>query len=143
MDILMLKFPHLFEQTVCKLNNESLFKSREVARSWKYFINKRNYPWLHVVNIPTILKRKRWGQDTYLHLTAETGQIDAFKTALSEGLDINIKNIFGQTIFHLACKNGHYNIVEFLLKNTNLNIDPMPRTIVVQQVSVWHVKEVI
>ena len=94
----MLKFPHLFEQTVCKLNNESLFKSREVARSWKYFINERNYPWLCIVNIPTILKHS----NTYLHLTAETGQIDAFKRALSEGLDINIKNIFDIVVFFIT-----------------------------------------
>ena len=51
-----IKFPHLPEKILKKLNNESLFKSREVARSWKYFINGRNYPWLCVVNIPTILQ---------------------------------------------------------------------------------------
>ena len=79
MDNLMLRFPHLFEQTFQKLNNESLFKSREVARSWKYFINGRNYPWLCAVNIPTILQIG----DSYLHLAAETGQIGEFKTALS------------------------------------------------------------
>ena len=91
--------------------------------TWKYFINERNYPWLCAVNIPTNLKSKRWGQDTYLHLTAETGQIDAFKAALGEEVDINVKNNFGETIFHLACMYSRYNIVEFLLKNSNLNID--------------------
>jgi hypothetical protein len=55
MDNLMLKFPHLQEQIFQKLNDESLFKSREVGRSWNYLINERNYPWLRVVNIPTIL----------------------------------------------------------------------------------------
>ena len=49
MDNVVLKFPHLFEQIIRKLNNESLFKSREVARSWQYFSNERNYPWGHVI----------------------------------------------------------------------------------------------
>ena len=119
MDNLMLRFPHLFEQTFQKLNNESLFKSREVARSWKHFINGRNYPWLCVVNIPTILQQG----DSYLHLAAETGQIDAFETALSKEEDKDVKSIYGQTSFHHACKKGRLNIVEYLLENANLNVD--------------------
>ena len=120
MDNLILRFPHLFEQTFRKLNNESLFQSREVARSWKCFINERNYPWLCVVNIPKLLQKS----NTYLHLAAETGQIDAFKTALSEEEDKNIKNIDGRTAFHRACFNGRCNIAELLLENSfKLGID--------------------
>ena len=119
MDTLMLRCPHLFERTFRKLNSESLFKSREVARSWKYFINERNYSWLCVVNIPTILKNS----NTYLHLAAETGQIDAFKTALIEEVDKNIRNCYRETSFHLASGNGHSKIVELLLFKSSLNID--------------------
>ena len=118
MDNLILRFPHLFEQVFQKLNNESLFKSREVAKSWKYFINERNYSWLCVVNIPRILQKS----NTYLHLAAETGQTDAFKTALSEEWDKTIKNKYKETAFHLACRNGCLNIVELLLENIE-NID--------------------
>ena len=114
MDNLILRFPHLLEQTFRKLNNKSLFKSREVSRSWKYFINERNYQWLCVVNIPKLLQKS----NTYLHLAAETGQIDAFQTILSEEEDKNIKNIDGQTAIHLACFNGRFNIAELLLKNS-------------------------
>ena len=119
MDKFMLKFPHLFEQMFRKLNNESLFKSREVARSWQYSINERNYPWLCVVNIPTILQNR----NTYLYHAVETGQMDAFKIALSEEDDKNIKNLCSETSFYLACHYGHLNIVEFLLEKTDLNID--------------------
>ena len=119
MDNLMRRFPHLFEQTFCKLNNKSLFKSREVARSWKCFINERNYLWLCIVNIPTILKNS----NTYLRLAAEKGQIDAFKTALSEEKQKDIKNVYAETSFHIACKNGHRNIVDFLLENIDLNVN--------------------
>ena len=114
MEDLMLKFPHLSEQIFQKLNNESLFKSREVARSWKYFIDERNYSWLCVVNIPTILKNG----NTYLHLSAETGQNDAFKIAFSEEEDKNTKNLFRETAFHVACKNGHSNIVNVLVESS-------------------------
>ena len=93
----MLKFPHLSEQIFqkLKLNYQSLLKSREVARSWKYLINERTYLWIHVVNIPTVLK----DNNTYLHLAAKTGKIDAFKTALREEEDKNIKNIFHYAFF--------------------------------------------
>jgi ankyrin repeat protein len=61
--------------------------------------------------------------NTYLHLAAESGQYNAFKTTLSEGEDINIKNVYGGTSFHLACKKGCFKIVELLLEKTNLNIN--------------------
>ena len=90
-----------------------------VARSWNCFIKERNYLWLCVVNIPTILKNS----NTYLLFAAEKGQIDAFKTALSEEEENNIKNIYAETSFHIACKNGHLNIVEFLLETIDLYVD--------------------
>ena len=118
MDTLMLKFPYLSEQIFEKLNNESLFKSREVARSWQNLINGRNYPWLFIVNIPTLQKR-----NAYLHLATETGQIEAFNTSFNEEKDKNIKNKEGETSFHLACKNGRFKIVKLLLENACLGIN--------------------
>ena len=111
----MQKFPHLPEQIFQKMNNESLFKSREVARSWKYLINERNYPWICVVNIPSILQER----NTYLHLAAETGQIYAFKTALAQEENRNIKNAYGRTSFHHACNKGWLKIVELLMKKSS------------------------
>ena len=124
MDNVVLKFPHLFEQIIRKLNNESLFKSREVTRSWTYLINERNYPWLCLVNIPTVLQKR----NTYLHLAAASGQLDAFKAALCKEEDKNIKNSHGLTFFHLACIDGRFNIVEHSIKSTNLNIDVNVKT---------------
>ena len=117
MDNFMLKFPHLFDQMVRKLNDENLFKSREVARSWQYFITERNYPWLRIVNIPTI------NRNEYLNFAAETGQTDALKIGLSEEEGKSIQKRYGITSFLLACENGHLNIVEFLLEHPTLNID--------------------
>ena len=116
---LMLRFPHLPEQIFQKLDNSSLFKCREVVRSWKNLIDGKNYTWLRVVNIPTILKKK----NTYLHLAAETGQIEAFKTASNKEKNINIKNRCGETSFHLACKKGRSTIVQFILKKSGVQIN--------------------
>ena len=119
MEALKIRFPHLLEQIFQKLDNENLFKSRKVARSWENMICGRNYPWLRTVNIPTILQKR----NTYLHLAAETGQIEAFKTAFNDKKDKDIKNRNGETSFHLACKNGRFVIVQLLLKNTDLEFN--------------------
>jgi ankyrin repeat protein len=119
MEALMLRFPHLPEQIFQKLDTSSLFKCKEVVRSWKNLIDGRNYPWLRVVNIPTILKKR----NTYLHLAAETGQIEAFKLASNKEKNINIRNRCGETSFHLACKKGRPMIVEFIMKKSGVQIN--------------------
>jgi hypothetical protein len=140
MDSIVLKFPHLFELISRKLNRESLFKSRQVARSWTYLINERNYPWLCVVNIPTVLPKS----DRYLHLAAGTGQLNAFKTALSEEEDKNIKDSHGVTFFHLACFYGCFNIVVNSIESACLNIDVnVENDDICQTVLFWHVSKVI
>ena len=116
---MVLRFPHVIEQIFQKLDDKSLFKCREVARSWKNIIDGRNYPWIRLVNIPMILA----SGNTYLHHSAKTGQIELFKTALSEEEDKNIENAFGETFFHLVCYNGWLNILELLLKKTDLEVD--------------------
>ena len=122
----MLRFPHLPEQIFQKLDTPSLFKCREVVRSWKNLIDGRNYPWLRVVNIPTILKK----MNTYLHLAAETGQIEAFQIAFNSikqppgnnEKNINIMNECDETSFHLACKKGRSMIVQFIIKKIDVNV---------------------
>ena len=115
----ILRFPHLLEQIFQKLNNVSLLKCRKLARSWKNIIDGKNYPWLRLVNIPTLLPMEY----TYLHFAAASGQIEAFKIALNEEENKNIKNRFGETFLHLACKWGCLNIVELTLKNTDFKMD--------------------
>ena len=116
---LMLKCPHLPERIFQKLDNESSFKCRDVARSWKSIIDEKNYPWLRIVNIPTVLKKR----NTYIHLAAETGQIEAFKTAFNQEKEKNILNEGGETSFHSACKNNRISIAQLLMKNPDLETD--------------------
>ena len=116
---LMLRCPHLPERIFQKLECKSLFKCREIAKSWKDVIDKRNYQWLRRVKIP---KRLKWG-NTYLHIAAATGQIEPLKTALNKDEEKNTKNGSGETMFHLACMNGYLNIVKFLIKSIDLEIN--------------------
>ena len=143
MRVVLLRFPHLAEQTLQKLDNEGLAKSREVEQFWQRFIDKRDYPWLRIVNIPTLLVNG----NSYLHLAAEHGQINLFemtfggedkiipknnltrgkrrmnivsmslKKSLEVAIDLNRRNKSGLTPFHLACKHGHSEIAETLMNN--------------------------
>ena len=56
MEQLILRFPHVAEQIFQQLDNEDLAKCRKVKKLWQKFIDERNYPWLRIVNIPTILR---------------------------------------------------------------------------------------
>ena len=115
MEEIILRFPHLAEKIFQKLTNEGLAKSREVERLWQKFIDERSYPWLRIVNIPTILQ----DGDTYMHLAAQYGQTDIFEMILSEEDNKNPKNGIGNTAFHLACSEGCMNIAIILINKSN------------------------
>ena len=116
----ILRFPHLAEKIFQQLDDEDLARSREVERLWQKFIDERNYPWLRIVNIPTIL---RYG-DTYLHLAADCGQTDMFEVILHDEDNKNPKNDMGETPFLVACSHGYLKIASILLKkHEELGID--------------------
>ena len=113
----MIRFPHLAIQILNKTNNNGLVKSREVTRTWLDFIDEENnlvYPWLRIVEIPTILATSI----TYLHVAARHGQTDMFKTILEKEGDKNPKNIDNITPLHRACFKGNLNIVKILVKKS-------------------------
>ena len=116
----MLRFPHLAKQILQKLDDEGMAKIREVEHLWQKFIDERDYSWLRIVNIPTVLANG----NTYLHLAAEHGQIDAFKVILDEDDNKDPKTDRGETPFLLACWKGRMNIASILMKKSGeLKID--------------------
>ena len=120
MKILMQRFPHLAEQILQKLDNEGMAKSREVQQVWQTFIDERDYSWLRIVDIPTVLPKEK----TYFHLAAEHGQIDAFKMILNEDNNADPKDDWGETPYLMACLKGHINIASMLMKKSReLKID--------------------
>ena len=103
------------EKIFQKLTNEGLAKSREVERLWQKFIDEKNYPWLRIVNIPTILQDR----NSYMHLAAQNGQTDIFEMILSEMDNKNPKNRGGKTPFIVACTEGRMNIAIILINKSN------------------------
>ena len=119
MKVVILRFPHLAEQIIQKLNDEGLAKSREVERVLHNFIDEKGYSWLRIINIPTTLVRG----NTYYHLAAEHGQIDAFEMMLNENSNKNPLNYLAKTLL-VAYNKGRMNIVSLLLKKSEeLKID--------------------
>jgi ankyrin len=117
---LILRFPHLAKQIFQQLDNKSLAKCREIERLWQKFIDERNYPWLRIVNIPTILQ----DGNTYMHLAAQCGQTDMFEVILDEEKNKDPINDEGETAFFVACGKGHLNIISVILKKSDeLKID--------------------
>ena len=129
MNDLIPRFSHLMEQILQKLDNEGLAKSREVARSWQNVIDMKNYLWLRIVKIPTLLNEG----NTYLHLAAKHSQIDMLKVILDSEADQNLvndncytpfldlsrKTRNGFTPFLLACISGNSQLLELIMKNSD------------------------
>ena len=116
MDNLILRFAHVVERIFVQLDDKSLAKCREVEKSWKKFIDERNYPWIRIVEIPKVYLKYGF---TYLHLAAQTGQTEMFQLLIDkEDDEKNPQNENGQTPFHLCCSYGHSRIVDIILKNS-------------------------
>ena len=77
---IILRFPHMIEQLLQKLDNKGLARSREVSRTWQKLIDRKMCLWLRIVNIPTILSNG----NTYPRLAAKHGQIDITNQFLTE-----------------------------------------------------------
>ena len=121
MKALMIRFPHLMEQILQKLDNKSLVKSREVAKIWQEFIDETKYPWVRIVKIPTIRKDL---PHTYLHLAAKHSQIGVFEEILDGEADKSVVDDEGYTPFLIACLYGQIRIAEVLMtKSVELKID--------------------
>lgn len=60
MEYLIEGFPHIAEQIFEQLDNKSLTKCREVNKVWKSFIDERNYSWIRIVKIPTVLTKGKF-----------------------------------------------------------------------------------
>ena len=115
MEVLTLRIPHVAEQIFEQLDTKSLTNCREVAKSWRNFIDNKNFPWLQIINIPSVLKNG----DTILHVAARIGHTEILEVTLENEKIKNPKNVYGETPLHLACYYGHFKIVNLLLQKYN------------------------
>ena len=129
MEEVMSRFPYLMERILKIMDDKGLVKCRELSRRLQGFIDRREYPWLRIVKIPTRLKTG----DTYLHLSAEYGQFGMFewileiesKSSLRE-TDKNLLYENSSSSFLVACRFGRVEIAKMLLKKLHeLKIDFM------------------
>ena len=129
MDEVMSRFPYLMERILKIMDDKGLVKSRELSRRLQGFIDRREYPWLRIVKIPTRLK----SGDTYLYLSAEYGQLGMFewileiesKSSLRES-DKNLLYENSSSSFFVACRFGRVEIAKMLQKKLHeLKIDFM------------------
>ena len=129
MEEAFLRFPHLPEQILEKLDNKSLTNSRVVGASWHNFIDGREYLWTRFKDaIDDLTEKCKYGE-TPFHLACANGQSGIAEMIMSNfarlSIDLNAKeDIAGWTAFHFSCRNGHTNIAEMLMKNSvEFNID--------------------
>ena len=71
MEDLIQRFPHIAEQILEQLDNKSLANCKTVSDSWQNFIEDRNFTWIRITKLPSVLNHG----NTYLHLAAKTGHI--------------------------------------------------------------------
>ena len=57
-----------------------------------------------------------------LHKAAKSGDVEAIKVILAEGVDVNESDFITGTAFHLAVSGGHLEAVDVLIAN-GANID--------------------
>ncbi|PBC34834.1 nuclear factor NF-kappa-B p100 subunit isoform X1 [Apis cerana] len=59
-----------------------------------------------------------------LHLAAKAGSYDAVCSLIHAGVNVNNTDMsYGRTALHIAVEGGHKNIVEYLLKKTNISVN--------------------
>ena len=75
MEFIILRIPHIFQQIFEQLDVKSLKNSREVKKSWQKSIDSKNFTWIQIIDIPSILKNG----NTYLHVAAATRHFNVFE----------------------------------------------------------------
>ena len=113
-------FTHIIGLIFEQLDEKSLSTCRIVAKSWQKYIDNKNNTWIQIVNAPRILE----DENTYLHLSAKTGQTKMFEKILEKEDVKNPKNQDGETPFHVVCKYGHLKMADkMILMSTEFNMN--------------------
>ena len=114
MEIFNSRFSHISENIFEQLDNKSLSNCREVTKSWKRFIDNKNYSWIQIVDIPTTLKNG----NTYLHVAAKYGHTGMLDFILNNEEVKSPKNSYDETPFHIACQYGNVNVAELIIEKS-------------------------
>ena len=58
----------------------------------------------------------------------EKGNLTSIKQKINDGLDVNMRNPFKQTLLHTACENGHLNVAKYLVESQHLSLEAVDNT---------------
>ena len=141
-----LRFPHLTEQILEKLDNVSLTKLRKVSNSWQYLIDNQKEVWIRKIKIhincskayvKNILRKKNTEtlaalangiQQLYtnnkfpVHSAAINGHLEVFNLIFDNAHNKNPKGPKGMTPLHHAAENGHSEVCRVFLKMSKTRI---------------------
>ena len=98
-------------------------KYQKLNRAWKIIIDKAPSKVIKELAIELYLNSVEHSKIFLfpLHIAAASGLIDSFEYLLKNAKDEHLKDYSGQLPFHLAAKNGHYDICKLMLKITNID----------------------
>ena len=129
MEEILLRFPNIGDNIFKELDCKDFCKSKEVGRSWKYFINneralQKSYK-NHIKNkIQSLTEELRqnnnnWGNQTPFHLAAERGYLPVCRQIMENIDEKNPKDRFGYTPLHKAAGNGHLSVCQLIVENVD------------------------
>ena len=125
MEVFIQRMSHVADQIFEHLDNKTLVNCKEVSKPWQIYIEKKNFSWIRIVDIPRVEIGEFLIKNAVLHIAAETGQSKIFKMILeNEGGKNPMCNQNFITPFHLVCESGNFKIAKFLIDRfSELEID--------------------
>ena len=108
------RFPHIPEQIFKYLDNQSLKNCRVVSKSWQECIDDRDILWNKV------FKNKDCNKTFQLSCQNGLSKIVEFlmKKSIEFKIDLNAKGKHDKTVFHWACKYGHFKVAEMCVQKS-------------------------
>jgi len=132
MEEIISRFPVIGDSIFQELNGKDFCMSKEVNRSWNYFMNnervlKKAYKKRirDKIDIMTIENDKHEARFTHgwlktpFHLAAKRGYLPVCQFIIANADDKNPKDDRGMTPLHVAAQYGHLQICELIIANTD------------------------
>ena len=148
MEDLLLKFPHIGTKIFEELDNENVTLCRTVTSPWKSFIDGQKFLWIRKIqryipkskddlkkllkfiniedvkqieNIAQTAERNVFSCEEYsiLHFSAMSGNTDVFRNVYKRSSEKCPKDHWNNTPLLYAAKYGHFDLCQFILKNTD------------------------
>ena len=102
-------------------NNQRIINNKDQSNETllSYAIKRKNIPIIDLLLTSPLLdySYQNLQGNSYLHLSVIYELQTTIKTLIEKGIDVNLKNIDGNTALHYAYSINNYNIIILLLQN--------------------------